>query len=333
MVLLSAPAQAITLQAVPNPRTVAGVHTWVSDTANVISPESEAKLNQMLSALEAENGTEMSIVTVNETATFPTPRAFTTELFNTWGIGKATQNNGVLFLISVGDRRAEVVVGYGLDSVLTQSKVEALLSKEAVPDFKQANYDKGISDASKALVTKLSRSALPMGSMGEIAKILAFGGGAIAILTAWFINKPPTCKDCQIPLKQLDKRDTAPHLRKAQKFSMQIRSATYTGWQCPTCSEISIKRRRNFLSGYSNCSQCHEPTAKSTKEILIPATYNHSGQAQVTRCCNCCNSVEQNQIVIAQLFHHTDSSSSSSCDSGSSGSSSSDGDGGGGVSW
>jgi uncharacterized protein len=331
LVLIAVPAQAITLEAVPNPRTAAGAPIWVSDTANLISAGSEAKLNRMLSELEVENGTEMAIVTVNETASFSTPRAFTTELFNAWGVGKAAQNNGVLFLISVGDRRAEVVVGYGLESVLTQSKVESLLSQQAVSDFKQANYDKGISDASRALVAQLSHPYLshlylPIVSMSVVAKILAGGSGAITLLIAWFVRKPPTCKDCQIPLKQLDKRDTAPHLRKAQKISQQIGSASYTGWHCPTCSEILIKRRRNLLSGYSNCPECHEPTAQSTKEILIPATYTHSGQAQVTKSCQCCHSVTQSFITIAQRSRSS-SSSSRNFSGGKSGG------GGGGASW
>ncbi len=331
MVLLSAPAQAITLQSVPNPRTATAVPSWVSDTADVIGPKSEAKLNHMLNALEAETGTEMAIVTVNETATFSTPREFTAELFNTWGVGKAAQNNGVLFLISVSDRRAEVVVGDGLESVLTQAKVEALLSQQAVPDFRQANYDKGISDASRALVAYLSHPYLsqlylPIVSMNLFAKILAGGSGTIAIFAAWFVRRPPTCKDCQRPLKQLDKRDTAPHLRKAQKFSLQIGSASYTGWQCLTCSEISVKRRRNFLSGYSNCAQCHEPTAKSTKEILIPATYTNSGQAQITKSCECCHSVTQSFVTLARRSR-SDSSSSSDFGGGKSSG------GGGGASW
>ena len=53
----------------------------------------------MISELEKENGTEIAVVTVPTTKPSPTPKAFTTELFNTWGIGKKGKDNGILFLI------------------------------------------------------------------------------------------------------------------------------------------------------------------------------------------------------------------------------------------
>ena len=118
------PALAIDVQDVPNPRTTGG---WVSDTADLISPEGEAELNVLLSELEAESGAEVAVVTVEQTAPAASPRSFTTELFNYWGVGKAEEDNGVVFLISEGDRRAEVVVGYGLEDYLTQTKIESLL--------------------------------------------------------------------------------------------------------------------------------------------------------------------------------------------------------------
>ena len=97
---------AITVEDVPNPRITNG--NWVSDTADILSESTEKQLNEMISKLEAKNGAEIAVVTVNETAPASSPKAFTTELFNYWGIGKKGQDNGVLFLISVGDRRVEI---------------------------------------------------------------------------------------------------------------------------------------------------------------------------------------------------------------------------------
>ncbi|CAD5982674.1 hypothetical protein PCC9214_05028 [Planktothrix tepida] len=47
--------QALTVEQVPNPRQQNG--GWVTDMANILSPETEAKLNQMIGELEAKNGT------------------------------------------------------------------------------------------------------------------------------------------------------------------------------------------------------------------------------------------------------------------------------------
>ena len=68
--------QAITFEEVPNPRIAYG--GWVSDTADILSDSTEAKLNQMISELEAKNGAEIAVVTVKETSPSPSPKAFTT---------------------------------------------------------------------------------------------------------------------------------------------------------------------------------------------------------------------------------------------------------------
>jgi uncharacterized membrane protein YgcG len=52
------------------------------------------------------------VVTVDDTAPAFSPKAFTTELFNYWGISKKGQDNGVLFLIPLGDRRVEINIDF-----------------------------------------------------------------------------------------------------------------------------------------------------------------------------------------------------------------------------
>ncbi len=95
---------AVTVQQVPNPRQVNG--GWVTDMAGVLSPSTEAELNQIISQLEAKNGSEIAVVTVPDTAPSATPKLFATSLFNYWGIGKAGEENGVLFFVLTAGIRA-----------------------------------------------------------------------------------------------------------------------------------------------------------------------------------------------------------------------------------
>lgn len=179
-------AIAITVQEVPNPRQTNG---WVADTANIISPATENQLNQLISGLEALNGTEIAVVTVSSTVPAATPKEFATELFNTWGIGKDEQDNGVLFLISVGDRRTEIETGYGVEPYLPDAKAGRLLRQEVVPQFRQGNYDQGILAGTQSLVSTLetadySSSALlrqrAFSTAGGLLVLLFSPTGAIA---------------------------------------------------------------------------------------------------------------------------------------------------------
>ena len=148
--LSSVATNAITVEEVANPRTTYG--GWVSDTADILSDSTEAKLNQMISELEAKNGAEIAVVTVKETSPSTSPKAFTTQLFNYWGIGKKDVNNGVLYLVSVDDRRIEIETGYGLTKILPDQKVQNIIDRQIIPDYKQGDFDSGTLKGTQAVV-------------------------------------------------------------------------------------------------------------------------------------------------------------------------------------
>ena len=153
LTFISLPATALTVEEVPNSRRVNG--GWVTDMANILTPQTEAQLNQMISQLEAKNGSEIAVVTVPDTAPSATTKQFATALFNRLKIGKADKNNGVLFLISTGNRRVEIETGTGLQSILPNLFVSNIIKQEITPKFKQNDYNGGTLAGTKALVVSL----------------------------------------------------------------------------------------------------------------------------------------------------------------------------------
>ena len=151
--LTSLQAQALTVEEVPNPLQEDG--DWVTDMADILNNKTETELNTLISQLEAENGAEIAVVTVPQTSPSATPKDFTTELFNHWGIGKADEDNGILFLVSTGDRRVEIETGYGIEPILPDAKVGNIIDTKITPQFKQGNYDNGTIAGTQALVNAL----------------------------------------------------------------------------------------------------------------------------------------------------------------------------------
>jgi uncharacterized protein len=154
--LLSLPSQALTVKEVPNPRQVSG--NWVTDSAQILQPETESQLNRMINQLEDKNGAEIAVVTVPETQPAASPKAFATELFNYWHIGKKGQDNGVLFLISKGDRRVEIETGYGVEAILPDAKVGNIIDTEIRPRFKQSDFDGGTLAGTRSMIITLEPS-------------------------------------------------------------------------------------------------------------------------------------------------------------------------------
>jgi uncharacterized protein len=156
LVLLAAPAAAVPIEEVPNPRARDG--TWVTDLAGVLRPDSVRQMNALLERLRARNGTEVAVVTVPDTDGRPA-KPFATALFNRWGIGQRGVDNGVLFLVVMGQRRMEVEVGDGARRWLPDATIAPLLSAEVVPHFKRGNPDLGVLSGTMALAARLEAAS------------------------------------------------------------------------------------------------------------------------------------------------------------------------------
>ncbi|MGK7892053.1 MAG: YgcG family protein [Leptolyngbyaceae cyanobacterium] len=162
------PSGAVSVEDVPNSRQTYG--GWISDTVDLISPASEAQLNQFLTTLETETTVEMAIATVADTQPSASPKAFATELFNTWGIGKAATNNGILIMVSQGDRRVEVEIGYGIAEIMTNEAVQTIVDQSIIPAFKREKYEQGIISGAIALSQVVAPEVPIPDSLAELAR-------------------------------------------------------------------------------------------------------------------------------------------------------------------
>ncbi|NER06749.1 MAG: TPM domain-containing protein, partial [Okeania sp. SIO3C4] len=145
-----------------------------TDMAEILSQSTETKLNQMISNLEAKNGSEIAVVTVPETQPTATPKEFTTKLFNYWGVGKKGRNNGVLFLVSVGDRRVEIQTGRGIQRTLPNDTVSNIINTKIIPEFKLGNFESGVVAGTKELVTSLKTEKYQLGKASTPGRYFIF---------------------------------------------------------------------------------------------------------------------------------------------------------------
>lgn len=153
LLLYPLPSLALTVQEVPNPQQEYGA--WVIDMAEILSPKTEAQLNQMISELEAKNGSEITVVTVPEVRPAPNTKDFATKLFNYWKIGKKEQNNSVLFFVSPSDRGVEIKTSKGVQNILPNYKVKNLLETKVLPKFKLGLLETGIVAGTTELVSSV----------------------------------------------------------------------------------------------------------------------------------------------------------------------------------
>ena len=149
----SFPSYALTVEEVSNPRQAYG--GWVTDMASILSDATEVEVNQTIEKLESRSGVEIAVVTVPETSPEPSPKSFATKLFNYWGIGKAKENNGILFLISAQEHRVEIETGSGIELVIPNSQITEIIDRDLKPLFEQEEFDLGVLLAVDDLIAEL----------------------------------------------------------------------------------------------------------------------------------------------------------------------------------
>jgi len=61
-----------------------------------------------------------------------------------WGIGDKKDNRGILVLVAVGDRKARIENGYGVEEYIPDGLAGQLLDEEALPRFRSGDYSLGL---------------------------------------------------------------------------------------------------------------------------------------------------------------------------------------------
>lgn len=124
---------------------------YVNDYVGFFNNQEKAILTSSLNSVRQDTTAEVVVVVVNTTSPY-VPADYGTKLLNEWGIGKKENNNGLLILYAVKEKRIEVRTGYGLEGILPDSKIGRLLDEYYVPLRDKNMTREGIINSTLALV-------------------------------------------------------------------------------------------------------------------------------------------------------------------------------------
>lgn len=116
---------------------------FVNDFANVLTADQKSNLENILSDFQKQTTNEISIVTIPTLNDEPI-EDYANTLFREWGIGSKTNNNGVLLLAAINDRKLRIEVGYGLEGALPDLLTKQIQENEIISSFKDGNYANGL---------------------------------------------------------------------------------------------------------------------------------------------------------------------------------------------
>jgi uncharacterized protein len=329
LLTLAVPLRAYTepLASIPNPRVKDG--TWVTDMPGALRAETVARLNQTIGDFERATGVEMALVVIQSLDGSSIEEA-AAALFKLWGIGKKDRDNGLLFLWSTGDRKVRVEVGYGLEGILPDGRVGAILDAYVIPQFKTSEFDAGVIAGVDALLAAARSEpvALPVAGTESYDSdadnslppwLLPLGGsiplglGSFVGFRRWRRYRGRNCPQCHARMRRLSESEDDALLEKGQVAEEKIGSVDYDVWRCPACSHKFTLRYAKWISSYDKCPQCSNRTKTSRETVMSAATTSVAGSARVVELCAFCSFTREYTKTLPRI---TSSSGSSSGGSG-----------------
>ncbi len=122
----------------------------VHDDADVLSPSTEAYLEQSLRSFEDSTSNQIAILTFASLEGESIDQ-FGIRVADAWKLGTQTKDNGVILLIAVNDRKIRIEVGQGLEGPLPDAVCNRIIRNELAPSFRRGDYDGGVLSAVDAI--------------------------------------------------------------------------------------------------------------------------------------------------------------------------------------
>jgi len=132
----------------------------VTDNAQILSDATRQSLTETLKAHEERTGNQIAVLTV-PTINGESIEEYAVDVFAAWKLGQKGKDNGILIVVVPNDRRMRIEVGYGLEGTLTDGMAGQIIRSVMTPRFKNGDYDGGITDGVRAVVSVLEGGKLP----------------------------------------------------------------------------------------------------------------------------------------------------------------------------
>lgn len=130
----------------------------VVDTAGILPADVKSAMIAQLAAFEAKSSDQIVVATIDTTGEWTIER-YANEMFRQWELGQAEENNGVLLLVAVDDRKLRIEVGYGLEGVLTDALSSLIIDRTIVPEFRAGDFPGGIQKGVDDIIAVLEGDA------------------------------------------------------------------------------------------------------------------------------------------------------------------------------
>ena len=116
---------------------------YATDLTGTLSSSQISQLNDDLKRFDDATTSQIVFLMINNLDDYPI-EMYANELAEKNKIGTAGNDNGILFVVSLQDRKMRIEVGYGLEGALPDALSSSILRNEVKPYFKRDMYYEGV---------------------------------------------------------------------------------------------------------------------------------------------------------------------------------------------
>lgn len=142
----------------------------VVDDAGVLNPSTRSSMEAALREVRSKGGPQINVLTVQSLEGLTIEQA-SIQVTDAWKLGGQKADDGILFMISMGDRRMRIEVGQGLEGVLTDVESKRIIEDRVIPYFRAGRPGDGIVVGVSSILQKTSPElAKALGESPRLAK-------------------------------------------------------------------------------------------------------------------------------------------------------------------
>jgi uncharacterized protein len=255
---------------------------YVNDFAGRLASGDVERIRSLLSAARQATGVQATAVVIDSIRDYGTNdrsiESFATHLFNAWGVGDAARDDGVLFLVALGDREVRIELGAGYGDRQSPA-MQRVVDQRMLPRFKAGDFGGGIYDGAAAALAELAgwrpqaerapaatsspqasglgskpaettrRAESPAAGISGLAVgVLALlAGVGTAVVRGVWRRRRRKCPHCGLAMIKLDDIEDDIYLTRGRKEKEAARSVDYDVWRCESCDFTRVKSRRRWF--------------------------------------------------------------------------------------
>lgn len=125
---------------------------YVSDFEDILTPEQEKTLTDLITLYEQKTTNEIVVVTISSTEPYSDFDQYAADLSNEWGVGKKEKNNGLTIVLSKTLKSIRISTGIGTEKALPDEVCKSIIDQFMVPKFKEGQYYESISQGLDELI-------------------------------------------------------------------------------------------------------------------------------------------------------------------------------------